>query len=263
VGDIGHSGYRLVAIHDSQIIQGVRLNNLGGKRLTECLIKLYDGKGYFRGLTRFYCLEQVKCNLCYLSQDYKSDMEACLKDSVSYRRTWHFLNTTNYFSSELFFVPEALFQPKMILMSIDGLPDQVIDLISHCPLDTKIKMYNNIILTGGSSQFNGLSLRLSKGIISKTKDLTIIADLLIELHQNKSSRFSILSKDTVHKIAELVGLVEVNVITPDQQPIIASSDNTVGQIMTLNGVETIVESNEIWDLQDLTPYENKYYNTNY
>jgi len=139
-------------------------------------------------------------------------------------------------------------------MSIDGLPDQVIDLISQCPLDTKIKMYNNIILTGGSSQFSGLSQRLSKGIISKTKDLTIIADLLNELHQNKYSRFSILSKDTVNKIAELVGLVEVNVITPDQ-PLPASSEKALGQIMTLNGVETIVESNEIWKLENLTSYE--------
>lgn len=255
VVDIGHSGTRLVALHKDDVIKGVRLDNFGGKRLTECFIKLYDAKSYFRHNTSFYCLDQVKCNLCYLSSDFKKDMEMCLKDSASYRKTWHFCNIphTHYFSSELFFVPEALFQPKMILMSIEGIPDQVIKLISDCPEDIKIKMYNNIIVSGGSSQFTGLSQRITKGVLVKSKDLHIIRDLLLELHHISSSRFSLLSKDTLNKIADLVGPVEVNVFTPDMM----FFEGRNGGLLTLKGAERAIDSKTLWNYKHLTSYNRK------
>jgi len=177
----------------------------------------------------------------------------CLKDSSSYRKTWHFCNIphTHYFSSELFFVPEVLFQPKMILMSIGGIPDQVNGLIADCPEDLKIKMYNNIIVSGGSSQFTGLSQRLTKGVLMKSKDLNIIRDLLLELHQTTTSRFSMLSKDTINTIAELVGIVEVNVLTPDLIYQTVMDGKNGGQLLTLRGAERALESKALWNYKHL------------
>eukprot|EP01124_Arcella_intermedia_P000165 TRINITY_DN10082_c0_g2_i3.p1 TRINITY_DN10082_c0_g2~~TRINITY_DN10082_c0_g2_i3.p1 ORF type:complete len:246 (+),score=29.76 TRINITY_DN10082_c0_g2_i3:94-831(+) len=188
----------------------MRINNFGGKRLTECFVKLYDGKCYFRDLTPFSCLDQVKCNLCYLSEDFKKDMEACLKNPNPYRKPWHFANT-HYFSSELFFVPEALFQPKMILMDVGGLPEQILQLIAKCPLDCKLEMYKNIVLAGGSSLFPGLSSRLYKAIESKSPDRNFIRDFLLQLHGQPDSRLSFLPKDTIHKIAFFVGPLEIHI----------------------------------------------------
>ena len=67
-------------------------------------------------------------------------------------------------NDEQFIAHECLFQPYMIGKEIDALHESIIEAISSCDMNLHRDLYNNIILTGGSSNFPGLKERLKQEI---------------------------------------------------------------------------------------------------
>eukprot|EP01127_Copromyxa_protea_P004322 TRINITY_DN14199_c0_g1_i1.p1 TRINITY_DN14199_c0_g1~~TRINITY_DN14199_c0_g1_i1.p1 ORF type:complete len:465 (-),score=95.62 TRINITY_DN14199_c0_g1_i1:13-1305(-) len=67
-------------------------------------------------------------------------------------------------SKEVFKGPEMLFRPQIIMREIPGIPEMIKKMISQCDLDTRKGMWENIIVTGGSSMFPGFIERLKSEI---------------------------------------------------------------------------------------------------
>lgn len=68
---------------------------------------------------------------------------------------------------ERFIVPEALFDPSLLQMDIQGVHDLVIQSINKCAIDLRKSLYGNIVLAGSTTLFPGFGERLQKEVEKK------------------------------------------------------------------------------------------------
>ena len=68
--------------------------------------------------------------------------------------------------NERFRGPEALFQPSLIGKEASGIHDTLFQTVMKCDVDIRKDLYLNIVLSGGSSLFGGISERLTKEIVA-------------------------------------------------------------------------------------------------
>ena len=82
------------------------------------------------------------------------NMDYCLPDG-------EMITITN----ERFRCPEALFQPSFIIHSnVTGIHETIFNSIMSCPMLSRGHMYPNMLLSGSSTMFPGLTDRLQKEI---------------------------------------------------------------------------------------------------
>lgn len=101
----------------------------------------------------------------YVAEDYKAELEKSKKDdelNADYELPDGQEITVE---SERFRCPEGLFNPKMMgKKDVKGLHESVYAAINGCEQDTRRDLYKNIVLSGGTSSFDGLADRLDKEI---------------------------------------------------------------------------------------------------
>jgi actin, other eukaryote len=66
--------------------------------------------------------------------------------------------------SERFRCPECLFNPSMLGKEAAGIHDTTFNSIMKCDVDIRKDLYNNIVLSGGTTMFEGIAARMSKEI---------------------------------------------------------------------------------------------------
>ena len=73
-----------------------------------------------------------------------------------------FLNQVITIGNERFRCPEVLFVPSMIGLEDEGIHKLTFKSIMKCDVDIRKDLYNNIVLSGGSTMFKGVDDRVSK-----------------------------------------------------------------------------------------------------
>ncbi len=64
--------------------------------------------------------------------------------------------------NERFRCPEALFQPSFLGMENAGIHESVYSSIQKCDIDIRKDLLGNVVLSGGSSMFPGITDRMNK-----------------------------------------------------------------------------------------------------
>ena len=95
---------------------------------------------------------------------------------ISYRITYNIGTNTIY-------VPEALFQPSIMNVSIEGVHKAINDSIEKCDIGIRKDLYSNIILSGGTTALPGLGKRIVKEIDPMTPPATNL--VAIDLQEKK------------------------------------------------------------------------------
>jgi actin, other eukaryote len=165
VVDIGDDVTQIVPIYDSHILPHVfRRVNFAGKCLTNYLSALLNGREESNCKIELETISEIKENSCYVSVDYNKEpiKEASYKlpDGNSIK-----------IGSERFKCTEILFQPKLFDLEFGGIHVNIFKSIQKSDLDTRKDLYSNIVLSGGSSMFGGISERITKemGSLSSMK----------------------------------------------------------------------------------------------
>ena len=80
--------------------------------------------------------------------------------------------------------PEVLFKPDFIQngQSNQGLHQMTVDSIKDCDIDVRKELYQNIILTGGTTMFKGFPERLEKEL-DDYKDLDMKATISAKINR--------------------------------------------------------------------------------
>ncbi|KAM3174005.1 hypothetical protein ACTXT7_011415 [Hymenolepis weldensis] len=177
--DIGDGATHMVPIYDGHGLDHlvVRLN-LAGRDITDYMKTLLLKRGYsLVSSAELEVVRDIKERLCYVAMDINDEYERAQVDPSIEKQ---YVMPDGQFiqvSTERFQSPEVLFTPELIGREISGIHEVAYRVIEGCEIDLRRSMYKSIVLSGGSTMFEGLISRLEMEIgrlVSKNVKVNVI-----------------------------------------------------------------------------------------
>ncbi len=166
VMDIGDGVSHFVPIYEGYAFPHAILRaHIAGRNLTAYLNKLLSERGLnLNALSAKELVKDIKEKLCYVSLDYENELKESSMSSAVECQFELPDGEKITIGSERFRCPEALFKPSLIGKEMLGIHDQVYNSIMKSDIDIRKDLYSNVIISGGTTMFQGLPERLTKEI---------------------------------------------------------------------------------------------------
>jgi actin-related protein len=168
VVSMGAATISAVPVYEGYVLpHAVQTIQFGGQDLTEFAMKILTERGYsFTTTAEREIVTDLKEKLCHVVTDFDAAM-AMSQRSADAEKNYELpdgqLITAG---NERFRIPEALFQPSLVGRDVEGVQDLAFRAIMSCDVDIRKDLYSNIVLSGGSSLFQGIGERLTKELTS-------------------------------------------------------------------------------------------------
>ncbi|KAH0764939.1 hypothetical protein KY285_000810 [Solanum tuberosum] len=176
--DSGYCVTHAVPVYEGHVLpHAISRLDLGGLDLTHHLTKfLMDGLYVFNGWGRDVDIfRDMKETIAYVALDYKQEIEKAKHFSKSIEKSYKLPDGELVnIGAETFRCPEVLFQPSLIEMEATGIHYKAYNSIMRCDDDIRKYLFANIVLSGGSTMFLGITERMSKEISALAPSYTKI-----------------------------------------------------------------------------------------
>jgi len=157
VVDSGDGVTHIVPVYEGFAIEhGIQRIDVAGRDVTRYLKLLLRKEGYnFHRSSEFEIVREIKEKACFLATQPVGDANS--SDVAKYTLPD---GKTIELGSCRSRAPEVLFRPDIIGAEYPGVPACISSAIEACDTDLRKNLYANIVVSGGSTMFNGFGDRL-------------------------------------------------------------------------------------------------------